>query len=165
MIIKALQSSFDKEVPVSSKHWNTNEPWAVREKYFLYLRDHRLRYKWRPDNNFFIDVFDIFDSNQLIKKLNATGIDLENFEKTHLSFLNYNKQYVEPLIQSHNILKNLNQSLTLDITDIWTQAVLYYYIWLKYNIVVPHNDYSNWFTSTNDIVTMLAKHGVNIDSN
>ena len=27
---------------------------------------------------------------------------------------------------------------------------------------VPHNDYSNWFTNTDDIVTMLTNHGVTV---
>lgn len=165
MIVKALQSSLHNEVNVSLEHWNTREPWALREKYFLYLRDHELRYKWKPDSEIFVDVLDIFQLEQLTTRLNEAGIELENFETLHLDFLNYNKQYVDPLHQAKNVLKNLNQNLELDITDIWTQAIVYYYIWLKYNIEVLHNDYSNWFTSTNDIVTMLANHGVDIDSN
>ena len=48
------------------------------------------------------------------------------------------------------------------ITDIWSQAVIYYYIWLKYNVEVPHNDYANWFTNTKEIVTMLRDNGVEV---
>ena len=165
MIIKALHSSLENEVNISSEHWNTNESWAMREKYFLYLRGHPLRHKWRQDTTFFIDVFDVFDSTQLTTKLNCAGIEIEDFESIHLNFLTHNEKYIKPLLQAHDILKNLNQNVDLEITDIWTQAIVYYYIWLKYEIEVPHNDYSNWFTSTKDIVTMLAKHGVDIDSN
>ena len=32
----------------------------------------------------------------------------------------------------------------------------------EFGIEVPHNDYADWFTNTNDIVIMLDKHGVKI---
>jgi hypothetical protein len=38
------------------------------------------------------------------------------------------------------------------ITDIWTQAVVYYYIWLEFGIEVPHNDFANFFTNTDQII-------------
>lgn len=162
VIVKALNSSFDTEVNISPEQWDTNDAWALREKYFLYLRDHPLRHQWKSDDEFFIDIIDIFDSGQLTTKLSEAEIELENFELTHLNFLKHNKQYFAPLFQARNILKNINQSLKLDIADIWTQAIVYYYIWLEYGVEVPHNDYSNWFTSTNDIVTMLSNHGVSV---
>lgn len=34
MIVKALQSSFEAEVNISPEQWNTNDAWALREKYF-----------------------------------------------------------------------------------------------------------------------------------
>jgi hypothetical protein len=59
-----------------------------------------------------------------------------------------------------------NVSFDLEhIIDVWNQAVIYYYIWLEFGIEVPHNNYSNWFANTQEIVIMLNKHGVLVDTN
>jgi hypothetical protein len=42
LIEKAMGSSIDAELPVDA--WDTDQPWAKREKYFLYLRDHPLHF-------------------------------------------------------------------------------------------------------------------------
>ena len=36
MIEKAMSSSIEQQLPIDA--WNTDQPWARREKYFLYLR-------------------------------------------------------------------------------------------------------------------------------
>jgi hypothetical protein len=53
------------------------------------------------------------------------------------------------------VLAKQSKDLT-DITDIWTQAVVYYYIWLKYNIEIPHNDFADFFTNTDQIQNIIA---------
>ena len=165
MIVKAIGNTFDSEVYVSPDHWNTSEPWALREKYFLYLKDHYLRHQWRANSELFIDINELLDYQQLKNKLLQFGIVTKNFKQQHLNFLESNRVYFNPVRTSQDILSKLKENIILDVHDTWTQAVVYYFIWLTYGIEVPHNDYSNWFTSTNDIVTMLANHGVDIDSN
>ena len=59
-------------------------------------------------------------------------------------------------------VKNKKSAELTTITDIWTQSVVYYYIWLEFGVEVPHNDYSDWFTNTDDIVKMLNKLGVTV---
>jgi hypothetical protein len=76
-----------------------------------------------------------------------------------------NATYIDPIKDAKSVLNYVKMQCSSDlthITDIWTQAVVYYYIWLEFGIEVPHNDYANWFTNTNDIVIMLDKHGVKI---
>jgi hypothetical protein len=51
MIAKAMESDLQKELPVDQAHWPTNEDWAVREKYFLYLAEHEYRNGWREDHH------------------------------------------------------------------------------------------------------------------
>jgi hypothetical protein len=73
--------------------------------------------------------------------------------------------YIDPIKDAKSVLNYVKMQWSSDlthVTDIWTQAVVYYYIWLEFGIEVPHNDYADWFTNTNDIVIMLDKHGVKI---
>jgi hypothetical protein len=45
---------------------------------------------------------------------------------------------------------------TTSITDIWTQAVVYYYIWISFGVEVPHNDYADFFRNTEQIAELVA---------
>lgn len=166
MIEKAMVSSIEKELPVSQ--WNTDEPWAKREKYFLYLRDHELRNAWRHGNDLEIsnnelDVGDLYeDYDYCYTMINAVA-ETEDFYDLWKDWRLVNAKYIDPVKTANEVLSLVLTKQSEDlthITDIWTQAVIYYYIWLRYAVEVPHNDYSNWFTNTNDIVTMLTKHGV-----
>jgi len=164
MLVKTVPGrSLESELPLKND-WSTNADWAVREKYFLYLRDHNLRFKWQSTNSMHnLDVADISSYQRLRDKLTSFNIVTEDFESLWVQWFLANKKYVEPTLMVKKIIDSLDTSQNLDlsfITDTWTQAVLYYFIWLKYNIEVPHNDYSNWFTTTKDIVTMLNNHGV-----
>ena len=67
------------------------------------------------------------------------------------------------MLAAQDIIKNIKSNKDVDltmITDVWTQAVVYYYIWLEFHVEVPHNDYSNWFTNTEEVAIMLNNHGV-----
>jgi hypothetical protein len=163
MIDKAMESSIEQQLPVDI--WNTNEPWAKREKYFLFLRDHDFRFKWRPisDRAIYIDeliksyssCFDSFDS----------FLEISNFNDSWDQWRSANAKYIDPIATADLIISCVNSKVAMDlghINDIWSQAVVYYYIWLNFDIEVPHNDYSNWFTNTNDIVKMLTDHGVTV---
>ena len=156
MIAKAMNQDIESELPVDSTLWSSDEPWAQREKYFLFLRDHSLRNAWKPSTlaqTLMID--DLIDYNTLSQNIN---IDLDNFETFHHTWWNANKQYFLPVLTARKILQGQFEP----VNDIWTQAVVYYQIWCEYGVEVPHNDYSNWFESYEHIVIMLNDHGVKI---
>jgi hypothetical protein len=165
MIDKAMNSSIKEQLPINN--WNSDEPWATREKYFLFLREHNLRFAWRPPaldsvehiliDNLIVNYFTCFNMLDRVAELSA-------FEDVWTKWRVANTQYIDPVDTANLILSSVISKVPRDIshvTDIWAQSVVYYYIWLKYNFEVLHNDYSNWFTNTADIVKMLDKHGVN----
>jgi hypothetical protein len=158
MIEKAMGSSLDKEL--STDQWNTDESWTKREKYFLYLRDHELRYAWRSElehelSNNEIDVGDLYqDYDNCHASLNAV-VDVGDFYPLWKEWRSANAKYIDPATTAYEVLTSVvtrkSEDLT-HITDIWTQAVIYYYIWVKYSIEVPHNDFANFFTNTDQII-------------
>lgn len=160
MIEKAMASNLDDQLPITE--WNNNEPWAYREKYFLFLRDHYLRGHWQRKTDYNIDVLDLTDYNKLFFLLNSivkTGNFFDLWSEWHIA----NQIYINPIYTAQKILSNVANKKFDDLTNIkdtWTQAVIYYYIWEKYQFEVPHNDYANWFTNTQEIVKMLEDHGV-----
>lgn len=164
MIEKAMSVNFDTEVTVDCKAWPSTESWTQREKYFLFLRDNVLRHNWRQDaqcNNLYLD--DFLNYQQLRRQLDKFGIGTTEFEPLWQQWYESNARYLTPVITATNILNYVRSRQEHDLTqynDIWLQAVVYYYIWLEYQIEVPHNDYSNWFTNTKDIVIMLDTYGV-----
>ena len=144
MIVKAQQLDFEKAIRPEDTNWKSNDDWAIREKYFLYLKDHYLRDKWRPNNishNIFVE--DLLDYNNIVNTVNSAGIVLDNFEELYQQWQKYNLCYFQPIV----IAKEFINGTTLDtpITDIWTQAVVYYQIWCRYGVEVPHNDFANFF--------------------
>lgn len=157
VIIKAMNENLN-EVISPGTDWNTMEDWAKREKYFLYLRDHPFRYQWKPDPECqTLLVEDLIDYEIFKAKLN---IETEDFTDLWTQWYQSNGQYFEPIITAKKILDG--EWPDEPVTDIWTQAIVYYQIWYRYKFEVPHNDYSNWFESHQDFVTMLDKHGVSV---
>ena len=163
MIEKATGASFESQVDLDSTQWADRDPWAYREKYFLFLRDHALRLAWKPNGTeIHLHVDDLLDYYQFLSKL-QTLIEIDSFEADWYAWHVANKKYIHPISVADGVIKSIQtqRSLPLDtITDTWTQAVIYYYIWLQYNFEVPHNDYSEWFTNTTDIVKMLKHHKI-----
>jgi hypothetical protein len=146
-------------------NWDTDEPWARREKYFLFLRDHNLRHAWKPIDKKSIDVDKIYDSYDRCCSVLNSIVPTDNFYDLWSNWRKVNAVYIDPVMIGAEILSLIADNKSKDIShirDLWTQAVVYYYIWIKYNFEVPHNDYSNWFTNTKDIITMLDKHGVSV---
>ena len=168
MIEKAMNTNFDQHVFIDDGKWGTTDLWAQREKYFLFLRDHSLRFAWRNDPECTnINIDDMINYQQLYKKIVEIGIDINAFESLWTQWYYYNKKYLEPVTTAYKILQHVDQQIDLDlsnITDVWGQSVIYYFIWLKYKFKIPHNDYANWFTNTKDIVIMLNRHGVLVDT-
>lgn len=163
MIDKAMGSSIEEQLPVDN--WNTDELWARREKYFLFLRDHNLRHTWKPIDEKSIDVGEIYDSYDKCCTVLNSIVTTDNFYDLWSDWRKVNAVYIDPVMIGAEILSLVVDNKSKDIShirDLWTQAVVYYYIWIKYNFEVPHNDYSNWFTNTKDIITMLDKHGVSV---
>jgi hypothetical protein len=169
IIEKAMNTSFDQELSVELNCWPKDELWAQREKYFLYLRDHYLRGYWKFDTHCQnIELQCFLNYQTMYDLLCQTGIIINNFEDLWFQWRTHNALYLDPVITARDIINAIRKQQDVElynITDVWTQAVVYYYIWLHFQFEVPHNDYANWFTNVKEIVTMLDKHGVFIDSN
>jgi hypothetical protein len=146
---------------------NESEDWAVREKYFLYLRDHPFRHCWRPVAGCVsLPVEQILNYTSLHITLNQ-WFNVVEFEDFYKKWYSVNKEHFDFHFACKKIIDQIefNQLVDLsNINDLFDQAVINYYIWLKYNFEVPHNDYAEWFTNTKDITIMLKKYGVSIDS-
>lgn len=162
MIEKAMASSIEKELLVNE--WSTDDLWARREKYFLYLRDHELRYAWHPANESGLDnnkiyVSDLYeDYDRCYAALNAIAV-VEDFRDLWKKWRLANTKYIDPVITAHNVLTwviNKQSKDLSNITDIWTQAVIYYYIWLRFQIEVPHNDFANFFRNTDQVRELVS---------
>lgn len=162
MIEKAMCSSIEKELPVNQ--WNTEEPWAKREKYFLYLRDHELRYAWRPEDglaisNNALDVGELCKDYQHCHAMINAVAETEDFYDLWKEWRLTNAKYIDPVETAHEVLSWVITKKSHDlthITDVWTQAVIYYYIWLRFNIEVPHNEFANFFSNTDQIKKLVS---------
>lgn len=142
MIIKALKSNLETELTVDSTIWNTSQDWVKREKYFLFLRDHPLRNAWKPDNwSSALHINDLLDYQTMHSALTDFGIKLESFHSIWTEWRDANKPYIEPVSNAIDMINGKWHKLN----DIWSQSVFYYFIWLNYNIEVPHNDFENFF--------------------
>lgn len=169
MIEKAMNKLLNQTICVDSELWHNESVWAQREKYFLYLRDHELRNQWQPDKDCYnLSIQNILHYDQMYQSLLQAKIVVDCFEDLWKQWHQRNLTYLQPVIVAKRVMeavqKRENWSL-ISVTSVWDQAVIYYYIWVLYGFEVPHNDYANWFTNTTEIVTMLDKHGVSIDSN
>jgi hypothetical protein len=154
MIEKAMSSSINEQLP----SWD-GAAWAVREKYFLFLRDHELRSAWRPNtNDFTVYVDNLFGYREFRNTLESCGIRLKEFEEVWNNWRTANSRYIDPVQIAQGVVdavtQQVNQDLTI-VTDTWTQAVVYYFIWLKFGVEVPHNDYADFFKDTDEIQTWL----------
>jgi hypothetical protein len=155
---------FDFIKPTTAQ-WGSNasENWAIREKYFLYLKDHHFRYCWRPsDGCVTLPIEKILNYDSLHSALNH-WFEVSDFEDFYKKWNDANSEHFSFYFDCLEIMDCVESRKSKDlagINDLFTQAVVYYYIWIKYNFEVPHNTYSNWFTNTTDIVNMLQEYGV-----
>ena len=161
MIEKAMKSNINTQLSLSD--WDTDEPWVQREKYFLYLRDHDLRFAWRSDPihqyNNLIYIDNLIESYTNCFSILNNIIELSNFEEVWKEWHNANAKYINPVSTAALVISKVFDKQSVDlkhITDIWTQAVIYYYIWLNFNIEVPHNDFCNFFNNTDQIVELVS---------
>lgn len=159
-VIKALQSSLQIEASVDTDLWSEKSDWAQREKFFLYLRDHCLRHRWRRDERYLsIQIDQLTEYHSMVNALRLLDINLDNFHNDWQQWWQYNSKYFDPVIQAKKTVDSIAQKKNLDlthITDIWTQSVVYYFIWLHFGIEVPHNQFPDFFANTDDIRSWLA---------
>jgi hypothetical protein len=128
-----------------------------------------LRSAWKPNGiDFTLEIDDIIEYADLLVALGSCGIELDSFNDIWKQWQAANQKYITPIHDAKTIINCVKNNVSFDlehIIDVWNQAVIYYYIWLEFGIEVPHNNYSNWFANTQEIVIMLNKHGVLVDTN
>jgi hypothetical protein len=159
MINKAMKSTVESEIAVDATAWSTEENWAQREKYFLFLRDHYLRNAWKPESDVTcIPIESLINYDTLKSVIESCGPKLSEFKDLWNNWYINNEKYFAPVTKAQQIIEMIKGSDNLDlsnITDIWTQAVIYYFIWLEFGKEVPHNDFENFFNNVNQIRTWL----------
>lgn len=150
-----------------STEWECHDAaWAKREKFFLYLRDHEFRYSWRENHSTLNIPIDYILDYSLLKTSLEQFFVLDDFDILYQHWYQTNYKHFKFFLDAKFVWDNLHNRVDLShITDLFTQSLVYYYIWLKYNIETPHNDYHEWFTNTKDIIEMLNNQGVEVDSN
>jgi len=171
-IHKAMKGDVNIDIQFDSTMYGSTDNWARRENFSLLCKNHDLRNAWRPVQNsrvFNINILSLItDPGACIKEV-ATFLNqsyqLSDIKQKHQLFLDSNPGTVKHL-NILNLVDNLekDQSL-LQIDELFWQGVFNFYIEKKYQITIPPNSYSNWFTSTGDVVRMLKELGVNIDTN
>lgn len=159
VIDKALGRNLDQTLIPDQDCWNTNESWAVREKYFLYLRDHVFRQTWQPQpNTFNLHVDHMLNYFLFRHDLTSAGIKLDDFFNTWQQWRQANRAYIDPVENAQSIVIQVKQGKHIDLSymnDLWSQAVLYYFLWLEFEQEVPHNDYADFFSNTSQISEWL----------
>lgn len=159
IIHKVLQTTLEEELAPDPGKWPSDQDWAQREKYFLYLRDHWLRPYWKPDlvpvpDQINLLIEDLLDYRKLFDKLTNAGIVLADFRLIWDRWRLNNDIYITPVETAQNIIQDIKNNVDKKlnhVTDLWTQAVTYYYIWIEFGREVPHNDFPNFFASTAEI--------------
>jgi hypothetical protein len=157
MIEKAMNSSIDKQLTVD--RWDTDAVWAQREKYFLFLRDHDLRHAWKSTEDNALYLEEIYeDYDEFFNTLHSFA-KIEWCEDIWIQWRKSNSIYIDPVLIADRVIKDVIAKWSTDLThikDTWTQAVICYYIWIQFDIEVPHNDFANFFTNTDQIMELVT---------
>jgi len=172
-IIKAAVGTLENDVEFDDKKFGSSENWARRENFNLMFEHHYYRKMWKAyEHKQFlnIDIFELLTNpqhclTQVANFINGTTHNLDLLPARHQQFLDANSNTVRHFEILHTVKSLKVEKDLMHITDLYQQAVMNFYIQLKYNFVILSNDYADWFTNTKEIVTMLKEHGVNIDSN
>ena len=159
MIDKAMKSSIESELALDKDSWSTAEPWAQREKYFLFLRDHSLRTAWHPESGLdCILVESLMNYDVMKHTIEQTSIELSEFSQLWNKWNFYNKKYFLPVIMANLVVDKIKKQESFDLTpikDVWTQAVIYYFIWNEFGKEVPHNNFKNFVHNVDQITQWL----------
>jgi hypothetical protein len=100
----------------------------------------------------------MLDYSQLYNQLSSLGVELNDFKLFHQVWQEANKQYINPVKNSQLIVESIKNNVNLDLThmsDVWDQAVLYYFLWINFAQEITHNDYANFFPNTDTIKKCL----------
>jgi hypothetical protein len=172
-IVKASMGGIDTDIEFDDKKFGSSEDWARRENFNLIFEHHQYRNMWKEhDHDRFlnIDILELLINpvrclQQVADFISGTILAVDMIPIRHQQFLDANPNTITHLeiLEIVNAL-NVAQDLT-HIQQLYHQAVINFYIQLKFNFVIPANDYANWFTNTKEIVTMLQDHGVEFDTN
>jgi len=158
-VTKAMLADLDAAISIDTIGWDRPTTWAKREKFFLYLRDHALRHQWRNDSRFHhVMINALCEYKTMRESLQNTGIKIEDFQSDWDQWWKANLIYYAPVIQARTVIAAVRDGANLhlsDIKDTWTQAVIYYFIWLHFDREVPHNDFADFFTDTHQIQQWL----------
>lgn len=159
MIVKTSNKTFESAVN-TNHNWSTNDNWAVREKYFLYLRDHPYRRMWNSSIDYTINIEDMFEYSRLHSKISSFGIEVQNFKDHWERWFFANRQYIDPVIVSTQVINLVENEIIqdLNLTDLWTQSTVYFLIYNRYKFEVPHNELTNFFSSTEEIISLLKEN-------
>jgi hypothetical protein len=169
-ITKAALETLETAVEFDHTVFGSSDDWAKRENFYLLLKNHHFRHMWNQcDSTRFlnINILDLLTKPEnclrsIANYIHGTVIDLDALQTRHQQFLDSNSNTVRHLEILH-IVKNLKLTQSLKHIDhLYQQAVLNFYLQLRYKFEVLPNDYSDWFTNTTDIVKMLEDHNITI---
>lgn len=162
MITKAMNVTLESDLVISNDCWPVKEDWALREKYFLYLRDHELRTAWIPSDipdSHSLDVLTLIDYQKFYNYLEEiVQIKVTDFGPLHKQWYTANYKYFFPVVESIKIINAIKNQQHIDIShvsDLWDQAVVNYFLNLEFGVEVPANDYADWFQNTKQISNIL----------
>jgi hypothetical protein len=87
------------------------------------------------------------------------GIELKSFASDWNKWYigNYD-DYILPTVIATNVLECVKTNTIMDltqITDIWTQSVILFYLWLEYRVEIPYNDYKEFFKDSQELATCI----------
>ena len=156
MIEKAMHNSIETELSITE--WNTNASWAQREKFFLFLRDHDLRSAWRSTEGHALYLEELYENYDDFHAALNSFVKIEWCEDLWREWRKSNAVYIDPVLTAKNVMSDVIANCVSDLShvkDVWTQAVVYYYIWLWFGIEVPHNDFADFFGNTREIMELV----------
>ena len=167
-ILKAASGTLEDNVEFNYEKFGSSDDWARRENFSLLFEHHHYRTMWKAhDKCLNIDIFELLTATQdclqqVANFIGGSTINLDDLSLKHQQFLKANPNTIQHL-EIFDIVNNLHVDRDLThINQLYHQSVLNFYVQLKFNFVIPSNDYANWFTNTKEIVTMLNDHGVEI---
>lgn len=166
-ITKALNSDvLTESMNQVIDNWRTEEDYAIRENFTLFY--HQWPFKWHPSNkNNVINVsLEELINNPIDTILKtAAALDLTIIHQDKLikfcnEWMKVNKQYFEVYDNWKQIelaLTNQKSIPLIHITNLHDQGYINYCIERKFNVIIPVYDYKEWFSNTQEILTMVEK--------
>jgi hypothetical protein len=158
------ETSIGQFIQPDAGAWDNTEPWAVREKYFLYLKEHQFRHDWQPvDGVINIDVRDYMSYDTLYPALSKVG-PLDDFKILYDKFYVNNAVHISWYVRCVDVFNSIKNHENIDLVDLqndlFSQATINYFIQIHYGFEIPAYDYRDWFKSTGEIFDMFKLHSI-----